>query len=133
MRETALSISKSHTNSILDDGDDHFYHDTHFTTHNELPVRPNQHQQQRQYTPASLERNATPTSTTTTDEQANVIATGNTVASRSNPNISSIAMPSKDVNDFRYHRLERENQYNELQVHIEYYDMFVNHLFIFGR
>jgi hypothetical protein len=25
-------------------------------------------------------------------------------------------MPTKDVNDFRYHRLERENQYNELQV-----------------
>ena len=25
-------------------------------------------------------------------------------------------MPAKDVNDFRYHRLEKESQYNELQV-----------------
>jgi hypothetical protein len=25
-------------------------------------------------------------------------------------------MPTKDVNDFRYHRLEKESQYNELQV-----------------
>lgn len=27
-------------------------------------------------------------------------------------------MPAKDVNDFRYHRLEKDNQYNDLQVRL---------------
>lgn len=29
---------------------------------------------------------------------------------------TSIAMPTKDANDFRYHRLERDQQYTDLQV-----------------
>lgn len=49
-------------------------------------------------------KNSAPTTTTT--------STG--------PNSSNRALnempPAKDVNDFRYHRLERENQYSELQV-----------------
>ena len=33
------------------------------------------------------------------------------------PTASTTAeMPAKDVNDFRFHRLEKENQYTDLQV-----------------
>ena len=36
-------------------------------------------------------------------------------------------MPAKDVNDFRFHRLEKENQYTDLQV---YLFVKLDHLFI---
>lgn len=36
-------------------------------------------------------------------------------ATSSNQALNEMA-PTKDANDFRYHRLERDNQYSDLQV-----------------
>ena len=41
----------------------------------------------------------------------------NTDSNNNTFNSDSQTMPAKDATDFRYHRLERESQYNELQVY----------------